>query len=91
MKVLKFGGTSVGSAARMQKLLDIINPQERQIVVLSAMSGTTNNLVEIGHAYLTNDKAKAAACGSIVFSKRTGILYFCAGKTLCGCNILAPK
>ncbi|MDB5129884.1 aspartate kinase [Mucilaginibacter sp.] len=61
MKVLKFGGTSVGSAARMQKLLDIINPQERQIVVLSAMSGTTNNLVEIGHAYLTNDKAKAAA------------------------------
>jgi aspartate kinase len=61
MKVLKFGGTSVGSAARMQKLLDIINPQERQIVVLSAMSGTTNNLVEIGQAYLTNDKAKAAA------------------------------
>jgi aspartate kinase len=61
MKVLKFGGTSVGSAARMQKLLDIITPQERQIVVLSAMSGTTNNLVEIGHAYLTNDKAKAAA------------------------------
>ncbi|MCQ6959026.1 aspartate kinase [Mucilaginibacter aquariorum] len=59
MKVLKFGGTSVGSAARMQKLLDIINPQERQIVVLSAMSGTTNNLVEIGQAYLTNDKAKA--------------------------------
>jgi aspartate kinase len=61
MKVLKFGGTSVGSAARMQKLLDIINPQERQIVVLSAMSGTTNNLVEIGQAYLTNDKAKAAS------------------------------
>ncbi|MCO5936382.1 aspartate kinase [Mucilaginibacter sp. RB4R14] len=60
MKVLKFGGTSVGSAARMQKLLDIVNPQERQIVVLSAMSGTTNNLVEIGQAYLTNDKAKAA-------------------------------
>ncbi|MEB0262271.1 MULTISPECIES: aspartate kinase [unclassified Mucilaginibacter] len=60
MKVLKFGGTSVGSAARMQKLLDIVNPQERQIVVLSAMSGTTNNLVEIGQAYLANDKAKAA-------------------------------
>ncbi|GGH08605.1 aspartate kinase [Mucilaginibacter phyllosphaerae] len=60
MKVLKFGGTSVGSAGRMQKLLDIINPQERQIVVLSAMSGTTNNLVEIGQAYLVNDKAKAA-------------------------------
>ncbi|TWR26645.1 aspartate kinase [Mucilaginibacter achroorhodeus] len=61
MKVLKFGGTSVGSAARMQKLLDIINPNERRIVVLSAMSGTTNSLVEIGQAYLTSDKAKAAS------------------------------
>lgn len=59
MKVLKFGGTSVGSPARMQKLLDIINPAERQIVVLSAVSGTTNNLVEIGQAYLAGDKAKA--------------------------------
>jgi aspartate kinase len=61
MKVLKFGGTSVGSPARMQKLLDIINPAERQIVVLSAVSGTTNSLVEIGQAYLASDKAKAAS------------------------------
>jgi len=60
MKVLKFGGTSVGSPARMKKLLDIINPNERQIVVLSAVSGTTNSLVEIGQAYLTGDKPKAA-------------------------------
>jgi aspartate kinase len=60
MKVLKFGGTSVGSADRMKKLLDIINPAERQIVVLSAVSGTTNNLVEIGQAYLAGDKPKAA-------------------------------
>ncbi|MFI5162221.1 MAG: aspartate kinase [Sphingobacteriales bacterium] len=60
MKVLKFGGTSVGSPERMMKLLDIINPAERQIVVLSAVSGTTNSLVEIGQAYLAGDKAKAA-------------------------------
>jgi len=60
MKVLKFGGTSVGSPERMKKLLDIINPSERQIVVLSAVSGTTNSLVEIGQAYLSNDKNKAA-------------------------------
>jgi aspartate kinase len=60
MKVLKFGGTSVGSPDRMKKLLDIINPQERQIVVLSAVSGTTNNLVEISQAYLDSDKVKAA-------------------------------
>lgn len=60
MKVLKFGGTSVGSPDRMKKLLDIINPAGRQIVVLSAVSGTTNSLVEIGQAYLAGDKPKAA-------------------------------
>jgi aspartate kinase len=58
MKILKFGGTSVGSPERMKKLLDIINPSERQIVVLSAMSGTTNNLVEISNALLKEDKKK---------------------------------
>lgn len=59
MKVLKFGGTSVGSPERMKKLLDIINPTEKQIVVLSAVSGTTNNLVEISQAFLASDKKKA--------------------------------
>ncbi|HEY4325302.1 MAG TPA: aspartate kinase [Mucilaginibacter sp.] len=60
MKVLKFGGTSVGSPERMKKLLDIIDPAHRQIVVLSAVSGTTNSLVEIARAYLSGDKNKAA-------------------------------
>src|ERR1700750_1079108 len=60
MKVLKFGGTSVGSPERMKKLLDIIDASERQIIVLSAVSGTTNSLVEIGQAYLAGDKPKAA-------------------------------
>jgi len=59
MKVLKFGGTSVGSPERMKKLLNIVNADERQIVVLSAVSGTTNSLVEIGQAYLKSDKARA--------------------------------
>ncbi|SMO47903.1 aspartate kinase [Solitalea koreensis] len=58
MKVLKFGGTSVGSPERMRKLMDIINKNERQIVVLSAVSGTTNSLVEINEAY-KNDSSKA--------------------------------
>jgi aspartate kinase len=46
MKVLKFGGTSVGSAERMKEVAKLIT-KERNIVVLSAMSGTTNSLVEI--------------------------------------------
>src|ERR1700757_575234 len=69
MKVLKFGGTSVGSPERMKKLLDIIDPAERQVVVLSAVSGTTNSLVEIGQAYLSGDKKKAAELIKILKDK----------------------
>jgi aspartate kinase len=59
MKILKFGGTSVGSPERMTKLLDIINPAEKQIIVLSAVSGTTNSLVEISNKLLKEDKESA--------------------------------
>jgi aspartate kinase len=47
MKVLKFGGTSVGSPENMRSVMNIITDGEQKIVVLSAMSGTTNTLVEI--------------------------------------------
>ena len=47
MKILKFGGTSVGSAARMKAVVDLIADGEPKIVVLSAMSGTTNQLLQI--------------------------------------------
>ena len=47
MKVLKFGGTSVGSAQRIKDVANLICDGEQKIVVLSAMSGTTNTLVEI--------------------------------------------
>jgi len=61
MKILKFGGTSVGSAERIKGLLDIIAPGERQIIVLSAVAGTTNALVEIAQALLEGDKNHASA------------------------------
>lgn len=47
MKVLKFGGTSVGSPENMRATLKIITNGKPKIVVLSAMAGTTNALVEI--------------------------------------------
>ncbi|MBP5171372.1 MAG: aspartate kinase [Bacteroidales bacterium] len=47
MRVMKFGGTSVGSAQRMKNVVKIISDGQRKIVVLSAMSGTTNSLLEI--------------------------------------------
>ena len=50
MKVMKFGGTSVGSPERMKSVCQLITKSgEPTFVVLSAMSGTTNSLVEISN------------------------------------------
>jgi aspartate kinase len=49
MKVLKFGGTSVGSAQNMKNVAKIVTSPGCKIVVLSAMAGTTNSLVEIAN------------------------------------------
>ncbi len=59
MRVLKFGGTSVGSAERMHALVHLINDGKPKIVVLSAMSGTTNSLVEIANTLYANENDKA--------------------------------
>ena len=59
MKVLKFGGTSVGSASRMKDVAQLICDGEQKIVVLSAMSGTTNSLVEISDYFYKNNSAGA--------------------------------
>ena len=59
MKILKFGGTSVGSPERIKNVADLINDGEQKIVVLSAMSGTTNTLVEIAD-YLKKGNREAA-------------------------------
>ena len=55
MKVLKFGGTSVGSPERMKGVAQLINDGDKKIVVLSAMSGTTNTLVEISDYLYKNN------------------------------------
>ncbi len=58
MKVLKFGGTSVGSAERIRNVANLITERGQNIIVLSAMSGTTNTLVEIsGYLYKHNINA----------------------------------
>ncbi len=61
MKVLKFGGTSVGSAQRFKEVEKIITPAGKNIVVLSAMSGTTNTLVEISRCLYNRDAKGALA------------------------------
>jgi aspartate kinase len=60
MKVMKFGGTSVGKPQRMHDVAKLITSDaESKIVVLSAVSGTTNALVEIGALLSGNKKEEA--------------------------------
>ncbi len=57
---MKFGGTSVGKPERMHDVASLITrDDESKIVVLSALSGTTNSLVEIGNALAKGDRDAA--------------------------------
>jgi aspartate kinase len=63
MKVFKFGGTSVGSVETMRTVMNLVADGTPKLVVLSAMAGTTNRLVEISD-YLSK-KNKESALGII--------------------------
>lgn len=58
--IMKFGGTSVGSAQRMHEVATIINDGNTKLVVLSAMSGTTNALLEISGLLSQSKKEEAS-------------------------------
>ena len=63
MKVYKFGGTSVGTPDRMKEVAGLIRENDLQkIVVLSAVAGTTNALVEIGDCYRAGNIEAANEC-----------------------------
>lgn len=60
MKVMKFGGTSVGKPERMQQVKELITRHNTPtLVVLSALSGTTNSLVEISQSLAQGNKEEA--------------------------------
>lgn len=59
MKVLKFGGTSVGSVKNMLHVKEIVDDGQPKVVVLSAMSGTTNMLVAIADSIQYSETNKA--------------------------------
>ena len=60
MKIMKFGGTSVGKPERMREVATLITKdEEAKIVVLSALSGTTNALVAISHSLSQGDRDSA--------------------------------
>ncbi|MBY0348924.1 MAG: aspartate kinase [Hydrotalea flava] len=63
MKVMKFGGTSVGKPERMHQVAQLITKDnEPVIIVLSALSGTTNALVEISNHLAESNKDEARVC-----------------------------
>ena len=59
MNVLKFGGTSIATAERFKAVAKLVSDDENKIVVLSAMSGTTNSLVEIANQLYTKNNESA--------------------------------
>jgi aspartate kinase len=74
MRVLKFGGTSVGSAQRFKEVARLISAGKKDIVVLSAMSGTTNTLVEIaGYLYSRNQDGARDTIASL-HAKYNGVI-----------------
>lgn len=74
MKVLKFGGTSVGSPENMRAVMKLITNGEPKIVVLSAMSGTTNALVEISNCLHKKNKDEAITAIGILKTKYNKVI-----------------
>lgn len=66
MKVLKFGGSSVANAENIEKVVEIIRKMDGEaIVVLSAMQGTTDDLIEAGRSAERGDDGFIAKLGEI--------------------------
>jgi len=61
MKVLKFGGTSIGSVAKIKKVIALIQKESKNIIVFSAFEGTTNTLLEIAECFYMKDPKEAYA------------------------------
>ena len=63
MKVMKFGGTSVGTPQRIKDVAQLVSSSGRNLVVLSAMAGTTNSLIEISDYLFNRNKRFSISCG----------------------------
>ena len=62
MQVWKFGGTSVGKPERMKSIRQLITEDgQPKIVVLSALSGSTNTLLSISESLNAENPTEAKA------------------------------
>lgn len=71
---MKFGGTSVGSAQRIKEVASLISGKGQNLVVLSAMSGTTNSLLEISGAIRNEDAQLACRLINELEKKYAGVM-----------------
>jgi len=72
---MKFGGTSVGSVSRMNDVVSILtNSSESKLVVLSAMSGTTNALEEISQRHEESKTNEASQLITELYEKYQGVV-----------------
>ena len=75
MKVQKFGGTSVGSPARIKSVAQLISSfPGKNIIVLSAMSGTTNSLLDITEAFKQGKKDKVTELTDNLYEKYIDVI-----------------
>ena len=74
MKVMKFGGTSVGTPQRISDVATLVSNAGRCIVVLSAMSGTTNSLLKISSAAAAGNKQEAESALEELEVKYDGVI-----------------
>lgn len=75
---MKFGGTSVGSAERMRQVVELVaaSPQEKKVVVLSAMSGVTNSLIAGAQQALARNLEGALALLDSIASRHKEAIAF---------------
>ena len=71
---MKFGGTSVGSPSRMKDVVELVKSRGRNIVVLSAMSGTTNTLVTVTDYLRGGNRIGAAETLTSLKIKYSGVI-----------------
>lgn len=74
MIIQKFGGTSVGNADRIKAVANLVADGQRKIVVLSAITGTTNQLVEINKALYQQDKIAVESMLQALESEYNGVI-----------------
>ncbi len=87
MKVLKFGGTSVGSVESITKLKEIVeSTTEQVIVVVSALGGVTDKLIAVSRLAAQGDRSYRAAFSEIVDRYRDMALYFPMKVSACSCG-----